>query len=356
MKFNATQLLEKVIELKASDLHLSVGVVPTLRINSKLVTPISEIPPLKVEDVEFFLSQVLEAEQKEVYEVNKEIDFSIALGDIARFRVNAFYQKGLPAVSLRAIPSRIPTFEELNLPAQLSGFCDLKQGLVLVVGPTSHGKSTTIASMIDHINNTRPEHILSIEDPIEYVFKNNKSLIEQREMYVDTHSWEVALRSILRQDPNIVLIGEMRDTETVSSALQISETGHLVFATLHTNSAAQTIDRIISSFEENKQNFVRNQLSRVIEVVISQRLIPSKSGQVIPAMEIMTANDAIRTLIRDGKTHLIDNFISTGSQMGMTTLDKSLAELINSGQVDSNEAMKFSLRPDEVRRYLKRTP
>jgi twitching motility protein PilT len=306
-----------------------------------------------VEDIEYFLAQVLDEDQKSIFELNKELDFSIALGTKARFRVNAFYQKGYPSVALRLIPILIPTLSSLHLPDILSRVCDLKQGLVLVVGPTGHGKSTTIASMIDRINETRAEHVITIEDPIEYVFSNKQSLIEQREMSIDTHSWESALKSVLRQDPNIVLIGEMRDIETMQAALQVSETGHLVFATLHTSSAAQTIERIINSFSESSRPQIRLQLAQVLEVIVSQRLISSKDFGMVPAVEIMIANDAIRNLIREGKAHMIDNTIATSLEMGMVTMERGLAVLVEKGWIDLAEAVKFANRPDELRRLLK---
>jgi len=353
MKLNATQLLEKVVDLQASDLHLSVGSKPFIRFNTVL-KPVDEYPVLTVDDVEYVLSQILDTKQRELMEINKELDFSIALGQKARFRVNAFFQKGYPSISLRHIPIEIPSFEKLHLPPNLENLCNLKQGLFLVVGPAGHGKSTTIASMIERINLDRAEHIITVEDPIEYIFVNKKSLIEQREMFLDTHSWDVALRSILRQDPNVVFIGEMRDTETIRSALQIAETGHLVFTTLHTNSAAQTIDRIISSFSAEKQNEIKTQLSQVIEVVISERLIPSVQHGIIPAFEIMINNDAIANLIREGKAHMIDNVINTSAQFGMISMEKSIADLITSGLISFEDGVKYCIRPTELKRLVDR--
>jgi len=352
MKLNVTQLLEQVLKLNASDLHLAIGQVPTVRINTKLQL-LSDYEPMSIEDMDFFLSQILEREQLDILDVNKELDFSVALGTKARFRVNAFYQRGYVSVAMRLISMKIPTLKDLSLPPIVEKFCEMKQGLVLVVGPTGHGKSTTIASMIDHINTNRAEHIVSIEDPIEYTFVNKKSLIDQREMFIDSHSWDVALKSVLRQDPNVVMIGEMRDEATMSATLEIAETGHLVFGTLHTNSASQSVERIISSFPEAKQNQIRVQLSQVLEVIVSQRLIPSTKGGVIPALEIMLATDAVRNLIREGKTHLLDNAIQTAANQGMVTLERSLANLVDSGSVDVSDAMKWTLRPDELRRLLK---
>ena len=247
----------------------------------------------------------------------------------------------------------IPKLDDLNLPNTVEQLTNLKQGLVLVVGPTGHGKSTTIAAMIDRINDTRSEHIVTIEDPIEYVFTNKKSLIEQREMYLDTHSWDVALKSVLRQDPNIVMVGEMRDAQTMSAVLQISETGHLVFATLHTNSAAQTIERMIVAFPEGKQGQIRQQLAQVMEAVVSQRLLQKKGGGLIPAAEILVATSAVRNLIREGKTHMIDNVISTSLGMGMIDLEHSLADMVTKGLIDAEEAMKYSTKPDNLRTALK---
>lgn len=352
MKLNVTQLLEQVLKLNASDLHLSIGQAPVVRINTKL-QQLSDYEPLSLEDMDFFLSQILEREQIDILDVNKELDFSVALGTKARFRVNAFYQRGYISVAMRLISMKIPTLKDLNLPPIVEKFCDMKQGLVLVVGPTGHGKSTTIAAMIDHINSTRAEHIVTVEDPIEYTFMNKKSIIDQREMFIDSHSWDVALKSVLRQDPNVVMIGEMRDEETMSATLEISETGHLVFGTLHTNSASQSVERIISSFPEAKQNQIRVQLSQVLEVIVSQRLIPSTSGGIVPALEIMLATDAVRNLIREGKTHLLDNAIQTAANQGMVTLERNLATLVDAGTIDVSDAMKYTMRPEELRRLLK---
>lgn len=351
MPFNVAQLLEKVVELKASDLHLSVGVPPVIRVNTQLST-LGEVAPLSIEDIEFFISQVLNQEQKDIFDVNKEIDLSVALGKKVRFRVNCFYQKGYPSVAMRVVPLQVPSFESLNLPPILTSLCDLRQGLILIVGPTGHGKSTTIASMLDKINETRAEHIITIEDPIEYIFSNKKSLIEQREMYLDTHSWEIALKSVLRQDPNVVFIGEMRDYESMAASITIAETGHLVFTTLHTNSASQSIDRVVDSFPEHQQEQVKTQLSQIIEAIISLRLIPSAKKGMVPAAEILLATNAVRSLIREGKTHQIDNVISTSGNMGMVSLEKSLAGLVNEGDIEVDDAVKYAMNPDILKRML----
>ncbi|HOM77913.1 PilT/PilU family type 4a pilus ATPase [Patescibacteria group bacterium] len=352
MSFSAPKILEKMVSLDASDLHLTVGSSPVVRIKRNL-SPLSEFSAMTTEDVTSFLQQVLEPDQMSVLEVSRELDFSVSLGSKARFRVNAFYQKGYPSVALRYIPQIIPSLDELNLPPILKGLSNLKQGLVLVVGPAGHGKSTTIASIIELINETRAEHVITLEDPIEYVFTNKKSLIEQRELYVDTASWDNALKSILRQDPDVVFIGEMRDMDTTLAALRIAETGHLVFATLHTNSAAQTVERIIATFPPEKQIGFQSQLSSILEAVVSLRLLPAKDGGVYPAVELMLGTDAIRNIIREGKFEQINNVINTSSHVGMTSLDRSLANLIEKGVVSPDEALRYSLNPDQVRRFLK---
>ncbi len=351
MKLNATQILEQIIATGASDLHLCVGAPPYIRVKTVL-KPMENMPVLTIDDLEYFLSQIVDTQQREILEINKELDFSVALGNKARFRVNAFFQKGYPALAMRYIPMHVPTLAELNLPPYIANLCNIKQGLILVVGPTGHGKSTTLAAMIDQINGSRSEHIVTIEDPIEYVFTNKLSLINQREMYLDSHSWDVSLKSALRQDPNVVLIGEMRDAETIAAVLQIAESGHLVFATLHTNSAAQSVERIIASFPNEKQNEVRSQLAQVIEVVISQRLIPSPSKGVLPALEILLATDAVKNLVREGKGFMLDNIISTSSQLGMVSLERSLAMMVNRGEVEFLEAIKYAPRGAEFKRLV----
>lgn len=346
------EILEKVINLGASDLHLTIGVPPTVRINGVLF-PMSGYDSLKVEELENLIFGLVNQEQKELLLINKEIDFSFSLASQARFRVNAFYQKGYLSASLRNIPFKIPSIEELNLPKVLYELCKLPQGFVLITGATGQGKSTTLASMLNYINETRSIHIISVEDPIEYVFPHKKSLVEQREMHLDTHSWEVALRSILRQDPDVILIGEMRDFETISSAITMAETGHLVFATLHTNSAAQSLDRIIDVFPEHQQQQIRIQLSASLEAVVSQRLVSTLDNKRIPACEVLLANGAVRNIIREGKTHQIDNVIATSLDLGMFTLEYSLANLVNSGKISLDEAKAKTLKSDALVRLLK---
>lgn len=347
------QILEEALRRGASDIHLMAGVYPTLRIDGKLI-PITRGPTPTPDYIEKLVLSLCMPEQKELLLTNKELDFSFALGETARFRVNAFYQKGYLSAALRLIPNKIPNLEELHLPKVLANLTKLRQGLVLVTGPTGHGKSTTIASLINVINGDRGEHILTIEDPIEYVYPSRKSLIAQREMHLDTHSWEISLRSVLREDPDVVLIGEMRDYETIEAVLTIAETGHLVFTTLHTNSAAQTLDRVVGVFPENQQEQVRMQLSNVLEAVISLRLIPAEGGGRYPSTEILLANPAVRNVIREGKTHLVDNIIQTSSSVGMQTLETSLTGLVKAGHISLETALSYSLRPQELLREVKR--
>jgi len=346
------ELLQITIDSKASDLHLLAGAPPTLRINGGLVD-LSAKGILTEEMVQEFVWQMLSAEQKEQLTINRELDFSFDLENQARFRVNAYYQKGTLAASLRLIPYAIRTIEQLGLPKICHDLTSLRQGFVLFTGPTGCGKSTTIAAIINEINKERQEHIVTIEDPIEFVFPREKSLISQREVHFDTHSWEIALRSVLREDPNIVLIGEMRDYETISSALTIAETGHLVFATLHTNSAAQTVDRIVDVFPEHAKSQIRMQLSLTLEAVISQRLIPSLRGERVVATEIMTATPAVRNSIREGKTHMIDNIIQTSKELGMHSFESNLAVLVKEGKISLEIAQEYALRPDDLMRQIR---
>lgn len=345
-------LLQQTIDLNASDLHLVVGVPPTVRIDGELRSlPNSGIltPEILFES----LKQVLTTEQLERLTVNKEIDFSLSFSDRSRFRVNAYTQKGSYAVAFRQIPLEIPDIDKLNLPKITKTFTNLRQGLILVTGPTGHGKSTTLAAIINEINKNRSCHIVTIEDPIEFVFKPINSIISQREMRSDTHSWQVALRSVLREDPDVVLVGEMRDFETISAALTIAETGHLVFGTLHTNSAAQTIDRIVDVFPEDQQNQIKQQLSSVLEAVISQRLISASSGGRLIAHEIMLGTTAIKTAIREGKTHQIDSIIQTSLEVGMSTMEHSLANLFKAGKISLETAQEWSVRLDELNRLIR---
>ena len=349
---NIQQLLDLTIQRNASDLHLTVGFPPILRIHGDLI-PIPGEVELTPEQLESLQSPLLSDYQKNIYSQNFELDFSFDFGGKARFRVNVYKQRGNPAVSLRLIPFNIPPLEQLGLPGVVIRLTDLKQGFVLVTGPTGHGKSTTLASFLNKINQDRAAHIITIEDPIEYVYPPGKSLIEQREMYKDTRSWGNALRAALREDPDVVLIGEMRDLETISSAMTIAETGHLVFATLHTNSASQSIDRIIDVFPEAQQPQIRLQLASTLEAIISIRLVPTIQPGRILASEILFAIPAVRSIIRDKKPYLIDNLIETSGEYGMQMLERSLAELVKLGKITREVALKFALRPELLSKLLR---
>lgn len=346
------QLLQQTIDAKASDLHLLAGVAPTLRIDG-ILTPLSNFGVMTPEIVSDLIGQVLTSEQLSKISIDKELDFSLPFSDKARFRGNIYTQKATPAASFRKIPLEIPSIDSLGLPKILHAFTGLRQGLVLVTGPTGHGKSTTLASIINEININRLSHIITIEDPIEFVFRSQKSIISQREMNADTHSWSVALRSALREDPDVVLVGEMRDLETIAAALTVAETGHLVFATLHTNSAAQTVDRIVDVFPEEQQKQIRLQLSNVIEAVFSQRLISAIPKGRALAYELMLATNAIKTSIREGKSHLIDSVLETSQEAGMITLEKSLGELVKEGKITLESAQNWSLRPELLSRLIR---
>ena len=345
-------LLEEVVKRKASDLHLQVGLAPILRIDGALV-PVPETVPLDEEAVETLTFSILDDEQKQVLLKDKELDFSFAFGDMGRFRVNAFHERGNLAVALRLIPAEIRTLQELGLPQIVSKFTEYPRGLVLVTGPTGSGKSTTLAAMIDKINSERASHIITIEDPIEYTHKSKKSVIVQREVHYDTYSFAAALRSSLRQDPDVVLLGEMRDLETIASAITIAETGHLVLATLHTNSASQSIDRMIDVFPPHQQQQVRIQVASMLQGIVSQRLIPSIGGGRVAAAEIMVANSAVRNVIREGKTHQLDSIIQTGAESGMQTMDKTLVSLIHQGTITYDEAKTFAIDVDELDRLMR---
>ena len=346
------ELLQLAIDRKASDLHLIVGVPPTFRIESVLV-PIAKEALLTPEKVEEHLKKIMSPEQVERIAVNKEIDFSLAFSDKSRFRANAYTQRGTLAASFRRIPIEIPTIEDLGLPKILHTFTPLKQGLILVTGPTGHGKSTTLAAVLDEINATRSVHIVTIEDPIEFIFKPKKSIISQREMQKDTLSWTTALRSALREDPDIVMVGEIRDYETMTATMTVAETGHLVFATLHTNSASQAIDRMIDIFPKEQQQQVRLQLSSVLEAVFSMRLIPAIGGGLVVAHEVMLGTTAVKTVIREGKTHQLDNIVQTSQEVGMNSLESSLASLVKAGKIELEMARSYSLRPEELNRLVK---
>lgn len=349
---NLNQLLELTIAKNASDLHLLVGYPPEVRINGELV-PIVDHPDISSSEIDLMIQTILSQRQKEILEHNLELDLGLNYQDRARFRVNIYKQKGTFAAAFRLIPTTIRTIEQTGLPNSISHVVNLKQGLVLVTGPTGNGKTSTLAAFINQINQTTPSHIITVEDPIEFVYPKAKSLISQREINADTLSWDNALKYALREDPDVVLIGELRDLDSISAAMTIAETGHLVFATLHTNSAAQTIDRIIDVFPENQQPQIRSQLALVIEAIISLRLVPTiKPGRIL-ASEIALGVSALRSLIRDNKTHLIDNLIQTSAEFGMRLLETSLIELTKEGLITSEIAQTFALRPQVLARLLK---
>ncbi|MCL5970501.1 MAG: PilT/PilU family type 4a pilus ATPase [Patescibacteria group bacterium] len=345
------ELFELTTRREASDLHLVVGYQPAIRVDGSLKV-VAETEVLTTEAIEQMVFSVLSPEQKDIFLANRELDFSLPTR-ASYFRVNVYYQRGSIALSARLIPSKIRTIEELNLPKLCHNFAKLRQGFILVTGPTGHGKSTTLAAIINEINQSRQAHIITIEDPIEYIYPKAMGIVSQREMRQDTHSWEMALRSALREDIDVVLIGEMRDYETVASALTIAETGHLVFATLHTNSAAQTVDRIVDVFPANQQQQIRLQLAANLEVILSQRLIPEITGGRLPAMEVLLGTSAVKNTIREGKTHLIDNIIQTSKDIGMETLEGSLGMLVKSGKVSLETAVNYALKPDELYRSVK---
>lgn len=342
--YDMRTLLSKAVEQGASDLHLTVDRPPMVRILGEL-RPLHR-DPLSPGEVRWLLFSILNSRQRSAFELEHELDFSLSLGSGERFRVNAYYQKGYVAVAMRTIPSHIPAPEELGLPSSVLQLADKHQGLVLMVGPTGVGKSTTVACLVDRINKTRPCHILTVEDPIEYHHVSKVATVDQREVYSDTASFSSALKYVLRQDPDVIVVGEMRDLETISAVLTAAETGHLVFATLHTNDVTQTVDRIVDVFPPHQQSQIRLQLAACLLGVVSQRLLPRADGRGrVAAFEVMLATSAIRALVRDGKTHQLMNIVSTGSSQGMLTLDRSLAQLVEEGLVSHEEAGKYMDNP-----------
>lgn len=336
---------------KASDLHIIPGYQPSIRVNGALTT-LRTLPVITGKlSYEMFLS-ILSDQLKEQLITNKEVDFGYNHGE-HRYRVNLYYVKGEVAGAFRLISTTIPSALDLGLPEILMNLPNSRQGFVLVTGPTGEGKSTTIASLVNQINMKESRHILTIEDPIEYVYPMGRSLVSQRELSQDTHSWSVALKSALREDPDVVVVGEMRDYETIQSALTIAETGHLVFSTLHTNSVPQTIDRIVDVFPPNQQNQVRIQLAASLKAIVSQRLLPTIDGNGrIPACEILFNNNAVASTIRDGKTHLIDNIMETSSEEGMVLMEKALSQLYFEGKISKDTAMQYAIRQSQIAKII----
>jgi len=332
-------------------LHIIPGSQPVFRITGEL-RPVENTPVLSAEQALTLIEPLLTKEQKEYVEVNKELDLGYQFGDKGRFRINVYYTKGNLAASLRLIPAEIKSIEQLNLPEAYHRFSSWIQGFVLVTGPTGTGKSSTLAAVIDEINEERAEHIITVEDPIEFVYQPKSSIISQRELGHDTKDWEIALRSALRADPDIILVGEMRDKETMAAALTAAETGHLVFATLHTNTVAQTIDRIIDVFPSHQQSQIRKQLAATIRAVASQRLIRSTQGGLMPAVELMFANDAIRNLVRESKIHQIDTVVQTSGAEGMMLIESHLLQMVQKGLIEQEDALKVAFRPKEMARLL----
>lgn len=345
-------LLEECVRLKASDLHLQVGLPPVLRVDGVL-QPMASIPPLDQQKLEQLVFATLEDGQKEILLKDKEFDYSFSFGDLGRFRVNAFHERGNLAAALRLIPNEIKPLEELGVPQIVSTFVSFQRGLVLIVGPTGSGKSTTLAALLEKINSEKAAHIVTIEDPIEFTHKSKRSIVAQREVHYDTYSFGAALRSSMRQDPDVVMIGEMRDLETISAAITLAETGHLVFATLHTNSAAQSVDRIVNVFPAHQQQQVKTQLANVIMAICAQRLVPAVGGGRILATEILIANSAVRTVIREGKMHQLDTIIQTGADEGMQTMDRTLAKMVATGQVSYSVAREYTVDVHEFERLVR---
>ena len=351
--FDAKKELDELVEIVSreggSDLHISAGSFPNIRVAGVLV-PLVKREKLSSKETEGLLSVLLTKEKFALFEKNKSVDFSYTTNGGTRFRGNAFLQQGVVGVALRLIPGEIRNLVELNLPPILEVFTRREQGFFLVVGPVGHGKSTTLAALVDLINKERAEHIITIEDPIEFIYKRERSIIDQREVGVDAENFHGALQATFRQDVDVIMIGEMRDPDTISTAVTAAETGHLVFSTLHTNNAAQTIDRIIDSFASEQQSQIRAQLSQSLAGIFSQRLIPRISGGLIPAYELLINNDAVGNLIREGRTHEINVIIETNAGEGMMTMDRTLADLVRRGEITPDVARAHSTNPDHFGR------
>jgi twitching motility protein PilT len=352
MDIDFAELLMEVVSRRASDLHMASGAHPTIRVRGRLM-PLEDYPKLSSTDTREIVYAILTGDQRQRLETNWQLDFAYSIPGHARFRVNAYYQRGAIGAAFRLIPYGLTSIDELGLPPTVHDFTRRPRGFVLVTGPTGSGKSTSLAAMIDEINRTREEHIMTIEDPIEFLHAHKKCLVNQRELGSDAQSFSEALKAALRQDPDVILVGEMRDLETISTALTAAETGHLVFATLHTQDTAQTIDRIIDVFPSHQQGQVRVQLSVALQGIMTQQLLPNAdgSGRVV-ATEVLVPNPAIRNLIREGKTHQIYSVLQTSSAAGMQTMDASLATLVREGKITQKLAEARSATPEELRRLL----
>ena len=345
-------LLREAVARHASDLHVTVGVPPLIRINGALIK--LDLPPLGVDDTAQLFEEIVAEDRRVQFNQNGEIDFSHTVFGLSRFRVNAFRQRGSIAIAIRIIPERVPSLQELKLPDIVRELARKPRGLVLVTGPTGSGKSTTMAAMIDQINSERACNILTLEDPIEYLHRHRKSIINQREIGADSRTFANALRAALREDPDVILVGEMRDMETISIAVRAAETGHLVLATLHTSDAAQTVDRIIDVFPPYQHQQVRTQLSLALQGIVSQQLLPRRDGQGrIVAVETLVTTPAVRNLIREGKSHQILSVIQTGAKFGMLAMDTALRDLCRAGLIAEDEALMRSNDPDTLQRLLR---
>jgi twitching motility protein PilT len=350
--FRIDEIAKEAVSRNASDIHITAGVPPTIRVDGGLV-PLIGYPPMTPKDTQELIYSFMSERQKKTFEEKKELDFSFGIKGIGRFRVNVFYQRGTVAAALRRIPYEIKPMEELGLIPKVRDLCHLTMGLVLVTGPTGSGKTTTLASMIDYINTNFPHHIITIEDPIEYVYHHKKSVIAQREVGTDTDSFALALKYALREDPDVILVGEMRDLETIRAALTAAETGHLVFGTLHTNTAVQTINRIINVFPMEEQDQIRTELSFVLQGVISQRLLPKIGGGRVLIHEVMVPNNAIRNLIRENKIHQIYGLMQTGqAESGMQTMNQSLIKALQRRLITVEDALRISPEPEELKRLM----
>lgn len=347
------RILMDAVNSGASDIHLSAGLPPMIRQDGNLQQ--AGQTPLTSDDTKQLIEALLATDHKSRMHRTKDAAFTYIIENFGRFRVNAYQQRGTLAAAIRPIPAHIPSIESLRLPANLSDLTRCHSGLILVTGAAGSGKSTSIAAMVDHINRERPVHILTIEDPIEYTFQNRRAMVNQREIGTDSADFESAMRSALREDPDVIVVGELRDLETMRAALTLAETGHLVFATLHTRSAPSTIDRFIDAFSAEQQNQVRTQLAGSLQAVISQQLIRKVNGGRIAAIEILTATAAVRSLIREGKTHLLANEIETGEDAGMTNMDRVLSDLVKQGFISQSDALERAIDKESIHRYLQMT-
>jgi twitching motility protein PilT len=347
-------LLERMVTRNASDLHITVGSAPAMRVHGSLER-YQDVPDLSPEDTHQMLYRILSTEQQKLLEINRQIDFAHSIPGLARFRVNVFFQRGTLGAAFRLIPSDIKTLEELGIPRALHTLTEKPRGLVLVTGPTGSGKSTTLAALIDEINRKRAEHILTIEDPVEFVHRHKRCIVNQREIGPDAPSFAEALRAALREDPDVILLGEMRDLETISTAITAAETGHLVFATLHTQSAPSTVDRIIDAFPAAQQEQVRVQLAATLQGICTQALLPTPGGTGrVPALEILFPDDAVRNLIRQGKVEQVYSVMQTSTSKGMQTMEQSLADLVLRKVIALDEALSRSSRPEQLMGLLER--